>query len=162
MIDRWCQMAAVPRYGLLFLLALGLLLLVWLPGLRPQQQALAAERAALSQLTRTLQQRQQQWRQHPAIAQLQAQRETMQRALTRAAASEGTIDDILAGRSHQLQAWQPDGPARLLTLHLPWQAFRTLFAEFAHASAPLPVHFLLLAQPHDLEAQLWLEPADAP
>lgn len=161
MIDRWCQMAAVPRYGLLLLLALGLLLLIWLPGLRPQQQALAAERAALSQLTRTLQQRQQ-WHQHPAIAQLQAQRETMQRALTRAAASEGAIDDILAGRPHQLEAWQPDGPARLLTLHLPWQAFRTLFAEFAQASAPLPVHFLLLAQPHDLEAQLWLEPADAP
>jgi hypothetical protein len=30
------------------------------------------------------------------------------------------------------------------------------------AAAPFPAHFLLLAQPEHLVAQLWLEPDDAP
>jgi len=160
--ERWWQMAAVPRYGLLAVLASGLLLLCWIVWLRPQQQALAAEQQALLQLNRTLQQRQQLWRQHPDNAQLLAQIGSMQLTTSASGSSDGAVEAILAARHHQLEEWQPDAPSRTLTLHLQWPAFQSLFTEFAGAAAPFPVHFQLLAQPHHLVAQLWLEPDDAP
>ncbi|SFO44691.1 hypothetical protein SAMN05428971_4020 [Candidatus Pantoea varia] len=157
--ERWWQMAALPRYGLLAALSSGLLLLSWLLWLRPQQQVLTAEQQALMQLSRTLQQRQQQWRQNPDNVQLQAQLQLMQIARS---ASGRAVEEILAARRNQLEEWQPDAPSRTLTLHLQWPAFQSLFAELADTSAPFPVHFLLLAQPQFLVAQLWLEPDDAP
>lgn len=158
---RWWQMAAVPRYGVLAVLSSGLLLLSWILWLRPQQQALDAEQQALLQLTRTLQQRQQQWHQNPDNAQLQAQLQAIQIARPASAASGMAVETILAARRNQLEEWQPDAPSRTLTLHLQWPAFQSLFAELADASAPFPVHFQLLAQPQHLVAQLWLEPDDA-
>nr|WP_242549866.1 hypothetical protein [Pantoea agglomerans] len=154
-------MAAIARYGSLTALLSGLLLLSWILWLRPQQQALIAEQQTLLQLTRTLQLRQHQWRQNPDNAQLQAQLQSMQMARS-ASASGRAVEEILAARRNQLEEWQPDAPSRLLTLHLQWPAFQSLFAELAQASAPFPVHFQLLAQPQYLEAQLWLEPDDAP
>ena len=156
--DRWWQMAAIARYGLLVALSSGLLLLFWILWLRPQQQALIAEQQTLLQLTRTLQLRQHQWRQNPDNAQLQS----MQIARSASTASGGAVEEILAARRSQLEEWQPDAPSRMLTLHLQWPAFQSLFAELAQASAPFPVHFQLLAQPQYLVAQLWLEPDDAP
>lgn len=160
--DRWWQMAALPRYGLLVALSSGLLLLSWLLWLRPQQQVLTAEKQELYRLSLTLQQRQQQWRQNPDNAQLQAQLQLMQTARSASGASGRAVEEILAARRNQLEEWQPDVPSRTLTLHLQWQAFQSLFAELADASAPFPVHFQLLAQPQFLVAQLWLEPDDAP
>nr|WP_277628673.1 hypothetical protein [Pantoea agglomerans] len=154
-------MAAIARYGSLTALLSGLLLLSWILWLRPQQQALIAEQQTLLQLTRTLQLRQHQWRQNPDNAQLQAQLQSMQMARS-ASASGRAVEEILAARRNQLEEWQPDAPSRMLTLHLQWPAFQSLFAELAQASAPFPVHFQLLAQPQYLEAQLWLEPDDAP
>jgi hypothetical protein len=154
-------MAAITRYGLLAALLSGLLLLFWILWLRPQQQALIAEQQTLLQLTRTLQLRQHQWRQNPDNAQLQAQLQSMQIARS-ASASRCAVEEILAARRSQLEEWQPDAPSRMLTLHLQWPAFQSLFAELAQASAPFPVHFQLLAQPQYLVAQLWLEPDDAP
>ena len=159
--DRWWQMAAIARYGLLAALLSGLLLLSWILWLRPQQQALIAEQQTLLQLTRTLQLRQNQWRQNPDNVQLQAQLQSIQMARS-ASASGRAVEEILAARRNQLEEWQPDAPSRMLTLHLQWPAFQSLFAELAQASAPFPVHFQLLAQPQYLEAQLWLEPYDAP
>jgi len=159
--DRWWQMAAIARYGLLAALLSGLLLLSWILWLRPQQQALIAEQQTLLQLTRTLQLRQNQWRQNPDNVQLQAQLQSIQMARS-ASASGRAVEEILAARRSQLEEWQPDAPSRMLTLHLQWPAFQSLFAELAQASAPFPVHFQLLAQPQYLEAQLWLEPDDAP
>ncbi|MGC0949913.1 hypothetical protein [Pantoea agglomerans] len=159
--DRWWQMAAIARYGSLAALLSGLLLLSWILLLRPQQQALIAEQQTLLQLTRTLQLRQHQWRQNPDNAQLQAQLQSIQIARS-ASASGRAVEEILAARRNQLEEWQPDAPSRMLTLHLQWPAFQSLFAELAQASAPFPVHFQLLAQPLYLEAQLWLEPDDAP
>lgn len=159
--DRWWQMAAIARYGLLAALLSGLLLLSWILWLRPQQQALIAEQQTLLQLTRTLQLRQNQWRQNPDNVQLQAQLQSIQIARS-ASASGRAVEEILAARRNQLEEWQPDAPSRMLTLHLQWPAFQSLFAELAQASAPFPVHFQLLAQPQYLEAQLWLEPDDAP
>jgi len=159
--DRWWQMAAIARYGLLAALLSGLLLLSWILWLRPQQQALIAEQQTLLQLTRTLQLRQNQWRQNPDNVQLQAQLQSIQMARS-ASASGRAVEEILAARRNQLEEWQPDAPSRMLTLHLQWPAFQSLFAELAQASAPFPVHFQLLAQPQYLEAQLWLEPDDAP
>jgi len=160
--ERWWQMAALPRYGLLAALLSGLLLLSWLLWLRPQQQALTGEQQALLQLSRTLAQRQQQWRQNPDNAQLQAQLQSIQIARPASGASGRAVEAILAARRNQLEEWQPDASSRLLTLHLQWPAFQSLFAELADASAPFPVHFQLLAQPQFLIAQLWLEPDDAP
>jgi len=160
--DRWWQMAAFARYGSLAALSSGLLLLSWILWLRPQQQALTAEQQTLLQLTRTLQQRQQQWRQNPNNAQLQARLQSMQIARSASDASGHAVEEILAARLSQLEEWQPDAPSRTLTLHLQWPAFQSLFAELARASAPFPVHFQLLAQPQYLVAQLWLEPDDAP
>nr|WP_244639744.1 hypothetical protein [Pantoea agglomerans] len=137
------------------------MLLSWILWLRPQQQALIAEQQTLLQLTRTLQLRQHQWRQNPDNAQLQAQLQSMQIARS-ASASGRAVEEILAARRSQLEEWQPDAPSRMLTLHLQWPAFQSLFAELAQASAPFPVHFQLLAQPQYLVAQLWLEPDDAP
>nr|WP_194710284.1 hypothetical protein [Pantoea agglomerans] len=154
-------MAAIARYGLLTALLSGLLLLSWILLLRPQQQALIAEQQTLLQLTRTLQLRQHQWRQNPDNAQLQAQLQSIQIARS-ASASGRAVEEILAARRNQLEEWQPDAPSRMLTLHLQWPAFQSLFAELAQASAPFPVHFQLLAQPQYLVAQLWLEPDDAP
>ncbi|KIC87171.1 hypothetical protein RN49_09725 [Pantoea agglomerans] len=154
-------MAAIARYGLLAALLSGLLLLSWILWLRPQQQALIAEQQTLLQLTRTLQLRQNQWRQNPDNVQLQAQLQSIQMARS-ASASGRAVEEILAARRNQLEEWQPDAPSRMLTLHLQWPAFQSLFAELAQASAPFPVHFQLLAQPQYLEAQLWLEPDDAP
>jgi len=159
---RWWQMAAIARYGVLAVLSSGLLLLSWILWLRPQQQVLIAEQQTLLQLTRTLQQRQQQWRQHPDNAQLQAQLQSMQIARSAPGASGRAVEAILAARRSQLEAWQPDAPSRTITLHLQWPAFQSLFAELAQAAAPFPVHFQLLAQPQYLVAQLWLEPDDAP
>lgn len=159
--DRWWQMAAIARYGSFAALLSGLLLLSWILWLRPQQQALIAEQHTLLQLIRTLQQRQHQWRQNPDNAQLQAQLQSMQIARS-ASASGRAVEEILAARRSQLDEWQPDAPSRMLTLHLQWPAFQSLFAELAQASAPFPVHFQLLAQPQYLVAQLWLEPDDAP
>lgn len=159
--ERWWQMAAIARYGLLAALLSGLLLLFWILWLRPQQQALIAEQQTLLQLTRTLQLRQHQWRQNPDNSQLQAQLQSMQIARS-ASASGRAVEEILAARRSQLEEWQPDAPSRMLTLHLQWPAFQSLFAELAQASAPFPVHFQLLAQPQYLVAQLWLEPDDAP
>jgi len=159
--DRWWQMAAIARYGLLAALLSGLLLLSWILWLRPQQQALIAEQQTLLQLTRTLQLRQNQWRQNPDNVQLQAQLQSIQMARS-ASASGRAVEEILAARRNQLEEWQPDAPSRMLTLHLQWPAFQSLFAELAQASAPVPVHFQLLAQPQYLVAQLWLEPDDAP
>lgn len=160
--DRWWQMAALPRYGMLAALSSGLLLISWVLWLRPQQQALIAEQQTLLQLNRTLQQRQQQWHQNPDNVQLQAQLQSM--PLTRSApgASGRAVEAILAARRHQLEEWQPDSPSRTLTLHLQWPAFQSLFAELADTSLVFPVHFQLLAQPQQLVAQLWLEPDDAP
>ncbi|EFM18894.1 hypothetical protein IB221_18115 [Pantoea sp. PNT01] len=160
--ERWWQMAALPRYGLLAALAFCLLLLSWILWLRPQQQALTTEKVALLQLTRTLQQRQQQWRQHPDNEVLQVQLAEIQRARSVSGTSGLALEAILAARRNQLEEWQPDAPSRVLTLHLQWPAFQSLFAELADASAPFPVHFLLLAQPQFLIAQLWLESDDAP
>ncbi len=160
--DRWWQMDALPRYGLLAVLSSGLLLLSWLLWLRPHQQALTAEKQELHKLSRTLQQRQQQWRQNPDNAQLQAQLQSMQIARSTPGASGRAVEAILAARRNQLEEWQPDAPSRTLTLHLQWPAFQSLFAELADASAAFPVHFQLLAQPQFLVAQLWLEPDDAP
>nr|WP_194716372.1 hypothetical protein [Pantoea agglomerans] len=154
-------MAAIARYGSLTALLSGLLLLSWILWLRPQQQALIAEQQTLLQLTRTLQLRQHQWRQNPDNAQLQAQLQSIQMARS-ASASGRAVEEILAARRNQLEEWQPDAPSRMLTLHLQWPAFQSLFAELAQVSAPFPVHFQLLAQPQYLEAQLWLEPDDAP
>nr|WP_220495236.1 hypothetical protein [Pantoea pleuroti] len=154
-------MAAIARYGSLTALLSGLLLLSWILWLRPQQQALIAEQQRLLQLTRTLQLRQHKWRQNPDNAQLQLQLQSMQMARS-ASASGRAVEEILAARRNQLEEWQPDAPSRMLTLHLQWPAFQSLFAELAQASAPFPVHFQLLAQPQYLEAQLWLEPDDAP
>ncbi|MCW0976458.1 hypothetical protein [Pantoea sp. JV6] len=159
--ERWWQMAAIARYGLLAALLSGLLLLSWILWLRPQQQALIAEQQTLLQLIRTLQLRQHQWRQNPDNTQLQAQLQSMQIARS-ASASGRAVEEILAARRSQLEEWQPDAPSRMLTLHLQWPAFQSLFAELAQASAPFPVHFQLLAQPQYLVAQLWLEPDDAP
>lgn len=159
--ERWWQMAAIARYGLLAALLSGLLLLSWILWLRPQQQARIAEQQTLLQLTRTLQLRQHQWRQNPDNAQLQAQLQSIQIARS-ASASGRAVEEILAARRSQLEEWQPDAPSRMLTLHLQWPAFQSLFAELAQASAPFPVHFQLLAQPQYLVAQLWLEPDDAP
>jgi len=159
--DRWGQMAAIARYGWLAALLSGLLLLSWILWLRPQQQALIAEEQTLVQLTRTLLLRQNQWRQNPDNVQLQAQLQSIQMARS-ASASGRAVEEILAARRNQLEEWQPDAPSRMLTLHLQWPAFQSLFAELAQASAPFPVHFQLLAQPQYLEAQLWLEPDDAP
>jgi hypothetical protein len=155
-------MAAIARYGLLAALSSGLLLLSWILWLRPQQQALIAEQQTLLQLTRTLQLRQQQWRQNPDNALLQARLQSMQIARSVPGASGRAVEAILAARRSQLEEWQPDAPSRMLTLHLQWPAFQLLFAELAQASAPFPVHFQLLAQPQYLVAQLWLEPDDAP
>ena len=152
-------MAAIARYGLLTALLSGLLLLSWILWLRPQQQALIAEQQTLLQLTRTLQLRQHQWRQNPDNAQLQLQSIQIARS---ASASGRAVEEILAARRNQLEEWQPDAPSRMLTLHLQWPAFQSLFAELADASAAFPVHFQLLAQPQFLVAQLWLEPDDAP
>lgn len=160
--DRWWQMAAVPRYGVLAALSSGLLLLSWILWLRPQQQALTTEQQALLLLTRTLQQRQQQWHQNPDNTQLQAQLQAMKIARPASAASGLAVETILAARRYQLEEWQPDAPSRTLTLHLQWPAFQSLFAELADASAPFPLHFQLLAQPQFLVAQLWLESDDAP
>ncbi|MDH2069158.1 hypothetical protein [Pantoea sp. GD03673] len=160
--DRWWQMAAVPRYGMLAAVSSGLLLLSWVFWLRPQQQALIVEQQTLTQLNRTLDQRQQQWHQNPDNAQLQAQLQAMQNARPASGASGRAVEAILAARRHQLEEWQPDAPSRTLTLHLQWQPFQSLFAEFADASVPFPVHFQLLSQPQHLVAQLWLEPDDAP
>ncbi|MFW0700924.1 hypothetical protein [Pantoea sp. R13S299] len=160
--DRWWQMDALPRYGLLVALSSGLLLLSWLLWLRPQQQVLTAEKQELHRLSLTLQQRQQQWRQNPDNAQLQAQLQSMKIARSASGASGRAVEEILAARRNQLEEWQPDAPSRTLTLHLQWPAFQSLFAELADASAPFPVHFQLLAQPQFLVAQLWLEPDDAP
>jgi len=113
-------------------------------------------------LTRTLQQRQQQWRQHPDNEVLQVQLAEIQRARSVSGTSGLALEAILAARRNQLEEWQPDAPSRVLTLHLQWPAFQSLFAELADASAPFPVHFLLLAQPQFLIAQLWLESDDAP
>nr|WP_065110700.1 hypothetical protein [Pantoea agglomerans] len=154
-------MAAIARYGSFAALLSGLLLLSWILWLRPQQQALIAEQHTLLQLIRTLQQRQHQWRQNPDNAQLQAQLQSIQIARS-ASASGRAVEEILAARRSQLDEWQPDAPSRMLTLHLQWPAFQSLFAELAQASAPFPVHFQLLAQPQYLVAQLWLEPDDAP
>lgn len=160
--DRWWQMAVLPRYGLLVALSSGLLLFSWLLWLRPQQQVLTAEKQELHRLSLTLQQRQQQWRQNPDNAQLQAQLQSMQTARPAWDASGRAVEEILAARRNQLEEWQPDAPSRTLTLHLQWPAFQSLFAELADASAPFPVHFQLLAQSQFLVAQLWLEPDDAP
>lgn len=160
--DRWCQMAAIPRYGLLTVLSSGLLLLAGLLWLRPQQQALTAEQQTLAQLNMTLQQRQHQWHQNPDIAQLQTQLHRLQIAMPVSGAAGLAVEEILAARRHQLEEWQPDAPSRTLTLHLQWQAFQSFFAELGRASAPFPLHFQLLAQPDYLVAQLWLEPDDAP
>jgi len=159
--DRWWQMAAIVRYGLLAALSSGLLLLSWILWLRPQQQALIAEQQTLLQLTRTLQLRQHQWRQNPDNAQLQAHLRSMQMARS-ASASGRAVEEILAARRSQLEEWQPDAPSRMLTLHLQWPAFQSLFAELAQGSVAFPVHFQLLAQSQYLVAQLWLEPDDAP
>ncbi|MFV9688903.1 hypothetical protein ACNY67_18750 [Pantoea sp. KXB45] len=156
--DRWWQMTALPRYGLLAIVSAGLLLLFGVALLRPRQQALIVEQQMLSQLTHTLQQRQQQWQQHPASAQLKAQLQALQRARPD---SDGAMDAILAARHHQLEAWQPDTASRTLTLHLQWPAFLSLFAELAEGDAPFPHHFQLRSQPPFLVAQLWLEPDDA-
>lgn len=160
--ERWWQMAAIARYGLLAALLSGLLLLSWILWLRPQQQALIAEQQTLLQLTRTLQLRQHQWRQNPDNAQLQAQLQSMQTARSAPGASARAVEAMLAAHRHQLEEWQPDSPSRTLTLHLQWPAFQSLFAELADASLAFPVHFQLLAQPQYLVAQLWLEPDDAP
>ena len=48
--DRWWQMAALPRYGMLAAVSAGLLLISWVFWLRPQQQALIAEQQKLLQL----------------------------------------------------------------------------------------------------------------
>ena len=160
--ERWWQMAALPRYGLLAALAFCLLLLSWILWLRPQQQALTTEKVVLLQLTRTLQQRQQQWRQHPDNEVLQVQLAEIQRARSVSGTSGLALEAILAARRNQLEEWQPDAPSRVLTLHLQWPAFQSLFAGLADASAPFPVHFQLLAQPQFLIAQLWLESDDAP
>jgi len=160
--DRWWQMASLPRYGMLAALSAGLLLISWVFWLRPQQQALIAEQQKLLQLNRTLEQRRQQWRQNPDNAQLQAQLRSMQTARSASGASGRAVETILAARRHQLEEWQPDSPSRTLTLRLQWPAFQSLFAELADAFLAPPVHFQLLAQPHHLVAQLWLEPEDAP
>lgn len=157
--NRWWQMVATPRYALLAVVSVGLLLIAGFAGVWPRQQALVAERQALSQLIQTLQQRRQQWQQHPDIAQLQAQLHAMQSARPDTGRA---IDAILATRLHQLEEWQPDLADRLLTLHLPWSAFQSLFADLVRAAAPFPRHFQLRAQPQFLVAQLWLEPDDAP
>lgn len=160
--DRWWQMAALPRYGLLTALSSSLLLLAWLLWLRPQQQQLTAEKQELLKLNRTLQQRQQKWRQNPDNKALLAQLQAMQSARPVSGTSGLAIEAILAARRNQLEEWQPDAPSRTLTLHLKWPAFQSLFAELSDASAPFPMHFQLLAQPQYLVAQLWLEPDDAP
>ncbi|MCX2199130.1 hypothetical protein LDO48_00965 [Pantoea agglomerans] len=107
--ERWWQMAAIARYGLLAALLSGLLLLFWILWLRPQQQALIAEQHTLLQLTRTLQLRQHQWRQNPDNAQLQAQLQSIQIARS-ASASGRAVEEILAARRSQLEEWQPDAP----------------------------------------------------
>lgn len=160
--DRWWQMAALPRYGMLAALLSGLLLISWVFWLRPQQQALIAEQQKLLQLNRTLEQRRQQWHENPDNAQLQAQLQSMQTARSAPGASARAVEAMLAAQRHQLEEWQPDSPSRTLTLHLQWPAFQLLFAELADASLAFPVHFQLLAQPQHLVAQLWLEPDDAP
>lgn len=157
--NRWWQMAAIPRYTLLALFSAGLVLLFALAGLRPRQQALFAEQQALLQLTQTLQQRQKEWQQHPAIAQLQTQLQAMQRTRPD---PDGALEAILAAHHNQLEAWEPDVTSRSLTLHLQWPAFQSLFAGFASSDAPVPHHFQLRSQPQFLVAQLWLEPDDAP
>jgi len=155
-------MKATPRYLLLVIALAALMLLIWIVGLRPQQQALLAEQQGLNQQIRTLQQRQRQWYQHPDNAQLQRQLNKLQALIHAPGDAVRAVETVLAARRHQLEEWQPEGTSRTLTLHLPWQAFQSLFAELAQAAAPLPVHFQLLAQPRYLVAQLWLEADDAP
>ena len=53
--ERWWQMAAIARYGLLAALLSGLLLLSWSLWLRPLQQAVMSVQHRLSQLIRTSQ-----------------------------------------------------------------------------------------------------------
>ncbi|MGK3142429.1 hypothetical protein [Pantoea sp. C2G6] len=160
--DRWWQMAAIPRYSLLVPGLSGLWLLLWALWLRPQQQRLDTEQQALIQLTRTLQQHQQRWQQHPDNAALQSQLLSLQARVQRPGESVRAVETILAARRDQLEEWQPGADLPMLTLHLPWQAFQPLFGELAQVAAPLPRHFQLLAQPQHLVAQLWLEPDDAP
>lgn len=157
----WWQLKATARYGTLAAAATGLLMLSWLVWLRPELRALAAEQQRLKSLTTTLQLRQQQWRQNPPNALLQAQL-ISPAARPAAGASGQAIEILLTSRRDQLEQWQPDTQPRTLTLHLQWQEFQPLFAELAQAAAPFPAHFLLLAQSQHLVAQLWLEPDDAP
>lgn len=160
----WWQLKAMARYGALAAAAACLLMLSWLVWLRPELRALTAEQQRLKPLTTTLQLRQQQWRQNPPNALLQAQ--LISPAVRSASGASGTsgqaIEILLTSRRDQLEQWQPDTQPRTLTLHLQWQEFQPLFTELVQAAAPFPAHFLLLAQPEHLVAQLWLEPDDAP
>lgn len=160
----WWQLKGIARYGTLAAVAVGLLMLSWLVWLRPELTALAAEQQRLKPLTKKLQLRQQQWQQNPPNARLQAELiPPAARPASGASATSGqAIEILLTSRRDQLEQWQPDIQPRTLTLHLQWLEFQPLFADLAQAAAPFPLHFLLLAQPQHLEAQLWLEPDDAP
>lgn len=165
LIQRWLQLSLTWRMLSLLLLALLLLALAWLLLLRPQQQRFSALQQQLSQLAQQHQQRRQQHQQRrqqldarPAIERLQAEIATLQPL---AAAASVSLEQLVAARGSQLEAWHPDSQPQQLALRLSWPQFLPLFSGLAATALAVPQRFQLQAEQGVLRTELWLESDDA-
>lgn len=158
LIQRWLQLSLTWRMLSLLLLALVLLALAWLLLLRPQQQRFSALQQQLSQLAQQHQQRRQQLDARPAIERLQAEIATLQPL---AAAASVSLEQLVAARGSQLEAWHPDSQPQQLALRLSWPQFLPLFSGLAATALAVPQRFQLQAEQGVLRTELWLESDDA-
>lgn len=158
LIQRWLQLSLSWRMASLLLLALLLLALAWLLLLRPQQQRSSALQQQLSQLAQQYQQRRQQLDARPAIERLQAEIATLQPL---AAAASVSLEQLVAARGSQLEAWHPDSQPQQLALRLSWPQFLPLFSGLAATALAVPQRFQLQAEQGVLRTELWLESDDA-
>ncbi|MEB5974064.1 HofO family protein [Pantoea dispersa] len=158
LIQRWLQLSLTWRMLSLLLLALLLLALAWLLLLRPQQQRSSALQQQLSQLAQQYQQRQQQLDARPTIERLQAEIAALQPL---AAAASVSLEQLVAARGSQLEAWHPDSQPQQLALRLSWPQFLPLFSGLAATALAVPQRFQLQAEQGVLRTELWLESDDA-
>lgn len=160
LLQRWLMLTLPLRIGWLGLLSLMILILVWLVMIRPQQQVHATQQRQLEQMQQLQLQRQQKLATLPALNALQTEIALLQQPASGAEARQ-TLENIVAARGAQLEAWHPDSQPQQLQLRLLWPQFLPLFNELASTTLPVPQRFQLQAEQGVLNTQLWLENDDA-
>lgn len=160
LLQRWLMLTLPLRIGWLGLLSLMIVMLAWLVMIRPQQQVHATQQRQLEQMRQQQQQRQQKLAALPALDALQTEIALLQQPASGVEARQ-TLENIVAARGAQLEAWHPDSQPQQLQLRLLWPQFIPLFSELASTTLPVPQRFQLQAEQGVLNTQLWLENDDA-